>query len=270
MEAKDWAIETWKKAEENWINRIQDNNYRKYLVRPALEKGLSGIFVNEGVFVDIGCGEGKETHFLKKMLEKKGFKIFYGFDTNEKFINHAQKSVEGIVFDAEDFFKLKNKYHLEGSSDLVTSLFVLQDTPFVKDFVENTYETLKNDGIFLALIVHPWFAEILLKKGALKINDKLKKTKENNYVFVGKYPITESKKPPFYVPYFHRNLSDYIKLFEMYFHIESVKGLKPSNKLLEKSKKEKISPFYEEDYNVYWEEISKVPSSIIIKGIKKQ
>jgi len=269
MKAKNWAVEMWKEAEEDWMNRIGDNNYRRYMVRPALENELSNIYVENGVFVDLGCGEGKETYFLKEILKRKGFRTFYGFDINKEFINSAKNSLEGIIFDAGDFSKLKDKYHLKEHTDLITSLFVLQDTPAIKNLIKNAYESLKNKGFFLALIVHPQYAEILLKKDAIKINKKLKKTKEDSYIFAGEYPITEPERSPFYVPYFHRNLSDYIRLFETYFHIELINGLKPSNKLLEKSRKEKICPFYRENHNVYWKEISEISSSLIIKGVKK-
>lgn len=267
--AREWAKQLWEKASESWMNRIQDNNYRNHVVRPALEDELFNIFIDNGILVDIGCGEGKETCFLKDILEKKGFRDFYGFDTNRKFINSAKGSFEGIVFDAGDFSELKGKYSLAGHTDLVTSLFVLQDTPNIENLIKNIYVSLKIKGIFLALIVHPQYAEILLKKGAIKVNDNLEKDKDDNYILAGEYPITEPGKPPFFVPYFHRNLSYYTKLFETYFHIESVKGLKPSNNLLEISRQEKISPFYEEHYNVYWKEISEVSSSLIIKGVKK-
>lgn len=269
MEAKEWAKELWKKSEKDWINRIQDNNYREHLVQPALEDELSDIHVNGGIAVDIGCGEGKETYFMKEILRKKGFRTFYGFDTNEEFINSANSLFKEIIFDAGDFSKLQNKYHLEESVDLITSLFVLQDTPSVENLVKSCYKSLKDKGCFLTCIVHPQYAEILLKKGAIKINEKLKKTSGDNYIFAGAYPITEPEKPPFYIPYFHRNLSEYIKIFEKYFHIGSVRGLKPVNKLLKKGREEKISPFYEDRHNVYWKEISEVPSSLIIKGIKK-
>jgi SAM-dependent methyltransferase len=266
---EEWAKQLWETASEDWINRIQDNNYRNLVVRPALEHELSDIHTNKGIFVDIGCGEGKETHFLREILKKKGFRDFYGFDTNKEFINSARHSFGGIIFDAGDFSELKDKNCLEERVDLITSLFVLQDTPNLKNLIKNVYESLKIKGLFLALIVHPQYAEILLKKGAIRVNKGLEKDKDDNYLFAGEYPITEPGRPPFFVPYFHRNLSAYIKLFEPYFHIESVRGLKPSNNLLGISKQEKISPFYEEHYNVYWKEISEVSSSLIIKGVKK-
>ena len=269
MKAKYWASKLWKKSEKDWINRMQENNYREYLVRPALENELSDIHVNKGIAVDIGCGEGKETYFMKEMLKKKGFRNFYGFDTNKKFINSAKNLFKEIVFDVGDFSELTGKYSLVENIDLVTSLFVLQDAPNIEKIIKNVYESLKIKGSFLSLIVHPQFAEILLKKGAIKSNNNLEKDKGDNYIFAGKYPITEPGRPPFFVPYFHRNLSDYIKLFETYFHIESVRGLKPSDNLLRISQREKISPFYKEKYNVYWKEISEISSSLIIRGIKK-
>lgn len=267
--ANIWAMGLWKKASKDWINRTQDNNYRKYLVCPALEDELSDISIDKGILVDIGCGDGKGTYILAEILKKKGFRDFYGFDTNKEFTNSAKDTFKEIVFDEGDFSRLIDKYHLAGNVDLITSLFLLQDTPNIEKIIKTAHESLKIKGSFLSLIVHPQFAEILLKKGAIKLNNNLKKDEGDNYIFAGKYPITEPGRSPFFVPYFHRNLSDYIKLFETYFHIESVKGLKPSDELLKISQREKISPFYKEHYNVYWKDISEVSSSLIIRGVKK-
>jgi len=267
--ADTWAEQLWKTASKDWINRTQDNNYRNYLVRPALEDELSSICTDRGTLVDIGCGDGKGTYVLTEILRNKGFRNFYGFDSNKEFINSAKDSFKEIVFDEGDFSELNRRYSLVEHVDLVTSLFVLQDTPAIKNLIKNVYELLKIKGSFLSLIVHPQFAEILLKKRAIKLKKGLKKDKEDDYIFAGRYPITEPGRPPFFVPYFHRNLSDYIRMLEPHFHIESVRGLKPSRKLLEISQQQKISPFYKEPYNVYWKEISEVPSSLIIRGVKK-
>jgi SAM-dependent methyltransferase len=272
MKAKDWATKTWQKAEKDWINRKQDLNYREYLIHPALEEQVNDVGSRNGILVDLGCGDGTETLFLKQVLGRVGFDKFYGFDHNQSFIKKAQENnaqSTNIIFDSGELTGLSDKYKLQGHTDLATSLFVLQDEPEYEELIKVMHSYLRMDGSFLALTVHPQFSEWLLEKGALSINPDLYKSEKNNYEFAGNYPIVEPGRPPFFVPYFHRELSDYIKVLENYFYIDSIKGLKPSKQVLALAEIEKISPFYNEKHNVYWPKIAEHPSSVMIKGIKK-
>jgi SAM-dependent methyltransferase len=272
MKDKDWAKQMWRQAERDWVNRKQDLNYREHLIHPALEEQVNDVYSRNGIFVDLGCGDGTETLFLKSFLEQRGFDKFYGFDPNQSFIKKAQETnaqSTNIIFDSGELIELADKYELQGHTDLATSLFVLQDEPEYEELIKVMHSYLRKDGFFLALTVHPQFSEWLLEKGALSINAELQKSKKNNYEFAGNYPIVESGKSPFFVPYFHRELSDYIKLLEKYFYIDGIKGLKPSKQVLGIAEVEKISPFYNEKYNVYWPKIADFPSSVMIKGIKK-
>lgn len=262
-----WAQKLWERASSEWMNREQDDNYRNYLVHSKIEEGLSDLYLENGKLLDIGCGEGKETLFLVEMLKQRGFNEFYGFDTNKDFIYSASNLSKEINFESGDLRDALKKYNLRSNIDLVTSLFVLQDTPNIQSIINGAYESLKSGGSFLSVIVHPQFAERLAQRGEIKINDHLDKS--INYEFAGEYPITEPGRSPFYVPYFHRKLSDYIKNLERKFHIKSVIGLQPSPELLKISHENKIAPFYREKHNVYWEDIAKVPSSLILQGIKK-
>ncbi len=268
--SKLWAKNLWKNASSEWMSREQDDNYRKYLVHPMLEDELSEISIENGVLMDIGCGEGKETLFLMKLLKQKGFRDFYGFDINKDFISSAKSLSEEVSFGSGDLGNFLKKYNLKNNVNLVTSLFVLQETPNINDIIKNAHESLKSGGSFLSVIVHPQFAENLTKRNEIKINNWLDKSTEKDYEFAGEYPITEPERPPFYLPYFHRKLSDYIQKLEPKFHIKSVRGLQPSKKLLKISKEQKIAPFYKEKYNVYWEDVAKIPSSIIINGLKNE
>ncbi len=272
MKAKDWAINIWKREEKNWVNRQQDLNYRECLVHPALEEQLRGIRTNNGVFVDLGCGDGTETRFLKRVLEKKGFNQFYGFDINNGFIKKAQDSGKinkGIVFDCGELSDLIKKYELYERADLATSLFVMQDEPNCKGLIAAMQNYIKRKGVLLAVTVHPQFAEQLARKDALKIDNEVEKSKKDDYLYAAKYPITEAGRSPFYVTYFQRALSDYVRMLEKHFHIEEIKGLKPSKQLLAIAEKGKIAPFFEEKHNVYWPKIAEISSTVIIKGVKK-
>jgi SAM-dependent methyltransferase len=262
------AKELWMKASSDWKSRTQDNNYRTVLVHPAITTEISDVLENKGLFIDLGCGDGNETQFMRYKLIPKGFNRFYGFDTNKEFIDTARKLYKGITFDHGDFSELKLKYELQGKADLIVSQFVLQDTPYIKGLLSEVYDSLKPHKPFISVIVNPQFAERLLAKNEIKLND-VEGDPSKDFIFMGEYPITEPGRPPFYVPYFHRNLSDYIRLLEKNFHIETICGLKPSRGFLKTAKKEKVTPFYEEQFNVYWPEISETPASFLIKCVKK-
>ena len=268
MESDEWAKDLWKKATQNWKNREQDSNYRKFLTHPALEEELRDFSVDKGVLVDLGCGEGTETAYLRDILTSKGVERFCGFDINSDLISHARRTFKEISFSNGDIIEFMRKYKLKERADIVTSLFVLQDTPRIRELVEASYDILSSNGMFLTLIVNPEFAKLLLAKGVLREIGIVDHIRRKEYDFAASYPIVEVGKKPFYVPYFHRSLGHYIDLLGEYFSVESVRGLKPSKSLIDESLENKTLPFYSAKNNVYWPEISQVPSSVLIRGIK--
>jgi len=263
-----WAKGLWQKASNSWKTREQDNNYRKYLVHSSLERELADFRAHKGILVDIGCGEGGETAYLHEYLKDRGIILAFGFDTNTELIEHAIPNYKKICFSHGETRELMEVYGLLGKVDLVSSLFVLQDTPYARDLIEASCEALKDGGTFFSVIVNPKFAEAIDEKGELRKKNIHESPRRKEHRFVAEYPIVERGGKPFFVPYFHRTLGDYVSLIEEYFTLDSLNTLKPSEELLEKSEREKILPFCNEKGNIYWPEISKIPSSVIIKARK--
>lgn len=270
-EADNWAKGLWSKASESWENRSQDHNYRDLLTRPRLAERINGLpKIENGIFLDIGCGEGRETIYFCKVLAENGSTgRMYGFDTQKSFIDLASKSETSKIsctFGVGDFLDFLDNHNLTNKVDLVTSLFVLQDLPGIHNYLSNIHRALKERGTGLLLLVHPEFGEVMHLKGAVRINDKLNPPGIfPNWDFAAEYPIVEENGKTFYVPYFHRDIRKYRELLEgLGFKNLRFDGLKPNTHIIEKAKREGLSPFYNHEGNIYHPEIVEMNSSLII------
>jgi SAM-dependent methyltransferase len=165
-----------------------------------------------------------------------------------------------------------------GSPDVIIAMYLLQDTPDLEGTMKMASLCLKEGGHFIAVVVHPDFAEHLSEAGYVKHSQEEYLPREYvtdssivQWRFVGLYPIAREDDEPFYLPYFHRFIEDYYRAFEMYeFTIIDNVPLIPDRSLFLKYGEKRISPFYENKRNVYWPLIQKEPSSMVIHAIKKK
>ena len=86
----------------------------------------------------------------------------------------------------------------------------------------------------------------------------------NEFIKINIYEKIENRKT-FFLPYFHRSLDDYKKTFEKYFKNTKIIELKPDKKIM----KDKILPFYSFEDNLYYPEITEIPSSVYFVGKRK-
>jgi ubiquinone/menaquinone biosynthesis C-methylase UbiE len=270
--ASQWAKNVWARAVPNWEDRSQDHNYRDILARPGIYSALASLSsISNGQFLDIGCGEGAETFYIRDSLAKLGWSgKMFGYDFQSHFISVAEQSNKSyssvpIQFgdgSIDDFLK---KYGLSKNVDLLTSIFVLQDLPDINKYLEDVNKSLNENGTGIFLLVHPDFGEAMKKKGAVKLENAL-----NSFgVFVpwrwvGEYPIVEEKGETFFVPYFQRTIDEYRNYFRNYFSQMDFVSLKPSLQDISHSETEHKSPFYNHLGNVYYPEIVKMESSLLI------
>lgn len=283
--AKVWAEKAWIESKFDWLNRSpQDYVYRKYVVNPTSSKivGDLGLKSNSSV-IDIGCGDGVQTILLRQLLTNKGLENIkiLGVDLSESLIIKAKENSRGfrnIQFEVGDITEkataklIKNKV---GNPDLVVASFLLQDVPDLESVLNTVFTLLKAGGHFIAVVVHPQFAEHLLALGRIKIPDEKDSLKEYvsptgivQWRFRGYYPIAEENAPPFYLPYFHRTLHDYCNALEFCkFKIENALSLTPNKEVI---KKIKIFPFVKSEWNVYWPMIVNEPSSLLLHAIKRE
>ncbi len=280
--AKQWAKMAWADAIASWSERPeQDYAYRQYVVEPPLAKLISQLELHSSsIVVEIGCGDGAHSIFLRQQLNKLGLgnvRIF-GVDLHEPLIIKARKNAEvykNISFemaDATDINTAKMIHNKVGIPDVIVAVFLLHDVPDLEGILKMIKSCLKDKGHFIAVFVHPDFASHLFEAGYVK---RLKEGYlPDEYIadsgivqwrFVGHYPIAQTDTPPFYLPYFHRSLLDYYNAFEN-FNLEIVDKLplmlEPH--IADRLREEKVSPFYEDKWNIYWPLIIKEPSSILI------
>jgi len=267
--AQEWAQEVWSKSVKNWKTRNQDYNYKRLLARPGVEKSIKTFrVVRDGIFLDVGCGEGSETRHIRDFLVRQGYTgTFYCFDQQKELIQIAQATSEEtsppitLVFDYGRTGELVEKYDLQGKVDRAFSTFLLQDMPDVERYFETMSLCLKKSGGAIFLLVDPYFGKAMLEKGVLKVNRKLQ---SELWRWAAEYPIVEEGGKTFYAPYFHRELEDYLKLLYQHFSDVTLFDLRPSNEVIEMSKRDKISPFYDHPGNVYYPEILEIPSSLFL------
>lgn len=261
-----WENKLWQKNIHKWNNRSQDLNYRNLLIWPNIEKIISKIPpCKDGLFVDLGCGDGSETLRLRELLRLKGFSgKLLGIDQQNFFIEFARKKITPnanirLSFEESLVTKLSSVIN-EVKVDLLFSLFVLQDIADTNESLIAVKQSLGKNGIGIFVFVHPVFGKTMKQKNALssiKFN-----TKNRNWIWAAEYPIVEEQET-FYVPYFHRSLAMYKKMFKNVFSRQEYYELFPSWQLIKRCEEKKILPFCKHKNNVYYPEILYMPSSLM-------
>lgn len=102
--------------------------------------------------LDVGCGDGTD---LKKIADQGA--IPYGIDPSEEFVQMAKNiNKNGVIRKGigEDVPFSDNFF------DIVVSKWAIQTSPDVKKIFSEIARVLKKDGIFIALIKHPWMQQL--------------------------------------------------------------------------------------------------------------
>lgn len=268
----NWADKLWQKNASKWIGRIQDLNYRDLLIRPNIKNELEKLpALQNGLFIDLGCGDGSETLKLRNLLLSYGYSgELFGIDQSGAFIADAQdRPIAGngikLTFSqssiADSQFIIGNR-----KANLVFSLFVLQDLAELTTALKTIESLLADNGFGLFVFVHPLFGKVMRQKGALRNIQRSEITPD--FEWFAEYPIVEDAGT-FYVPYFHRSFGLYEKLFTKLFKEIKYVELKPDWRLLKVCEQQKTLPFCKQINNVYYPEITTMPSSIMVVVSKK-
>lgn len=130
-----------------YLNELESTDigfYNKYI------SDISKYSLNDGNFLDIGCGNG--TVLLE--LQKKGAKNLSGCDVSETFVNECKKKdLDVLLYDGE---KLPYK---DESFDIVGSFTVFEHTENPELFLEEKIRVLKSGGYLI--LGCPNFATVL-------------------------------------------------------------------------------------------------------------
>lgn len=269
-EIEKWAAKVWQQNVKGWEERNQDLNYRQLLARPTLKKALKNLApVEDGIFLDLGCGDGSEMRQIHSFLIKQGNQgILYGFDFQKTLIAIARQSIPqvspiGMIVDSGQTKTLINKHSLIGKVDRIFCTFLLQELSDARSFCQEMSSCLKPAGLALVLLLHPAFGKAMFDKGAARINQALS---SKQFRWAAEFPIVEENGHTFYVPYFHRKMDDYLKLLRQYFSsVRVMAEAAPSKAVIKKAQRKRLSPFYAHPGNVYYPEILQVPSSLVFQ-----
>ncbi|MDD1751577.1 MAG: class I SAM-dependent methyltransferase [Methanotrichaceae archaeon] len=280
--AKIWAERIWADATAPWAERTsQDYSYREYVVEPAVNEASKELNLTPSSKVlEIGCGDGSHLLFWNKLLDNANLDTvqLLGIDLFATQINKARervKDLKNITVLAGDATSRDTAEIITvqfGNPDVIVAMFLMQDTPDLEGILNMAGACLKGGGHLLTVFVHPGFAYHLCELGYVKKAEDEYLSREHispsgivQWRFAGYYPIAQKDASPFYLPYFHRNVEDYLDaLCKKKFTIVTRKDLMLSLNIAEKLKEARISPFYEEKYNIYWPLIIKEPSSLMI------
>lgn len=284
--AKKWAAEEWEASSPVWLNRpSQDHNYRKYVVEPYLSRLIPSLNLKpDSSVVEIGCGDGSHSLFWRQNLDDLGLQNVHilGIDIVEALIMQARcaatnrKNISFEVADAADSDTVRFIHDAIGVPDLVVSMFLMQDMPDLSGLLSMVDSCLRKGGNFISVIVHPDFAENLRKAGHVKRYggddlppEHISITRIVQWRYIGYYPIVQTDEPPFYLPYFHRNLTDYREAFlKSSFKFPQEMIMMPDTDTSRKLQERGIDPFCDRPCNVYWPLIMQEPSSVLICATK--
>lgn len=269
--ANSWAFSVWQRATENWINRAQDLNYTKYVKNSAVDGAIQNIAPkHDAIFVDVGCGEGFETHHLAETLAAQGNTgVLYGFDPQPSFIEAADARDAATLGVRTEFFRgqfddFLKVHNLESKVSVATSLFVLQDTPYADEMLASIAKLLMPGGYGIFVFLHPKFVAAMDAKGVVHKQSQLNpEGVDVPWNFAAEYPIVEEDGRTFLVPIFDRSLDMYRTMMEKYFSSVELTDMQPSTDVVARAQTEKLSPFYNHEGNIYFPEIVEMPSAVL-------
>jgi|SRR3989339_176938 len=283
--AKEWASTEWQKVSTMWMDRAdQDYAYRKYVIEPSLSELISTLNLSpSSSIVEIGCGDGSHSLFWRRKLNDLGLESarVFGVDLLESLIIKARanaKNFENISFavaDAVDFNTAKLIHDTIGKPDVIVSMFLMQDIPDLEGVLRMVNSCLKKGGQYISVIVNPNFALHLADSGCVKRYkgedlppEHISESGVVQWHYVGYYPIVQADKPPFYLPYFHRSITDYHEAFQKSgFRFSREMIMMPDPNRLKMLQEERIDPFCKKPFNVYWPYIINEPSSLLIHAV---
>lgn len=174
-----------------------------------LKNRFSTIIKPQDSVLDLGCGIGITTEFIKKM----GVKKVIGVDLSPKLIEYAKKTVEDINFIVHDITNLD----LHEKFDVITLCDVMEHVPQDKyyDLFHVIKKHLKKEGIVYISIPDPKYQEFtkVYRKEDLQIIDntitfadidKFCNQNNMNIIFYNSYGIWESNQYNEYTIYNNR------------------------------------------------------------------
>ena len=211
MEIKDTS---WQKVAD-WYKDVpkQEESYHNLVVIPNVIDKLKKFVKPNGTVVDIACGEGTITSKIKAA----GFKPI-GMDLSQDLVNSARHNYSDINFVKEDARNISEgfKKSVQGC-DAVICVLSLQNIDTLEPVIKNVSEILGDDGVFIAVLNHPYFRIPKVTRwefeGFEKQTRVVEKYLSNQTFSIVAHPGSEKSEV---TSSYHRPLEEYIKAFSKF------------------------------------------------------
>lgn len=268
--AEIWAENLWNDATGRWAHRTgQDRKYRAYVINPVIRNILTTLYPDGGAhIIELGCGDGallEETAVLSAISPGGWYR---GLDRSEILVAQAREQYtrSNIDFIIGDVTDLPDTINISVESDCLISIMSIQEIPDITAFL-STMKLLAHPGSRVIIItVKPEFGDRLLRDGSIFMEPSLSPAEKEQYPlwrWAGRYPIVDEPFDTFYLPYFHRDISDYRTAFSNYgFIINEEIAIPEINHALPELVKQGVSPFVSFEQNDYWPAIAEESSSM--------
>lgn len=195
----DWASRVWQKSHAKWQSRDgQDNYYRERVVLPALVEAVEEwSAIPSAALVDFGAGDGYTTARLSTLLQDRGYAIqpivLLERSRRELEVARNRLGLQQAISQQCNFVgnraaKVVKEMVSKDTPVILTAVFVLQELPDMVPMLSAVSEALHGQGLFLAVIVAPEFAEDLRRSGGVKISH-VPSASTLAWKWAGLYPI---------------------------------------------------------------------------------
>jgi ubiquinone/menaquinone biosynthesis C-methylase UbiE len=220
------------------LSRAGHDLYRDHVNTPGFFKILPDIRGLKGL--DIGCGEGHNTHLLAEMGAN-----LTGIDISEEFIGFAQQSelehAQGISYQVASAVALPFP---DNAFDFATAFMSFMDIPELTQVLSEAHRVIKPGGFLQFSITHPCF-NTPYRKNLRNAQGKTYAVAVGDYFHnlngqidewtFGSAPMAlRARLPRFQTPRFTLTLSEWINgLIQAGFQIEEIAEPRPSDETVE-------------------------------------
>lgn len=205
----DSSTQSWGKFNDEWINALQNDIFRRYFITPVTLRLLGDVAGKD--VLDIGCGEG----MYSRELARRGARVI-GVDCAQTAIAYCQAKAGEERLDIT--YAVRNSCDLQGIADnafdLVLASMMLMDCEDMAGTVGEITRVLRPGGRLLASVLHPCFAattsEGISRQGGYGLS---RQVVVSNYYQPTQWEAPLTKRSPETVIWRHRTLEEYVSVF---------------------------------------------------------
>jgi energy-coupling factor transporter ATP-binding protein EcfA2/SAM-dependent methyltransferase len=221
-------------AAEGWTARSTEfSTFWAMHVYPTLIEKLD-LLIDCGpmLMVDLACGNGLHTAYLAAHLRAAGVVTdVIGVDREEQFISTAKslfctvQSAEFCIADLTDVEAVKalaSRILAFELPVLFTSFFALHDLASLHGVRALLEQSMVRGGAFVAALVSPEFVSHHLREQLVNIHMPTERDQREAHIcdweWAGSFPVSIDKFVPFYVPYYHRSATSYLRMLQSFWN----------------------------------------------------